>query len=142
MIESVVVPCGSCRQCCRNTLVALFPEHGDDVASYRCAPSPGLKDGRLALASKPNGDCVYLDDHGCSIHDRAPLLCRLFDCRRFFARHSRAERRQLVKSGMVDAQLFEQGRRRLDTLTAAELAAARSAPPPLTMVTATSGTRA
>lgn len=134
MQQSVTVPCGSCRRCCHDTLVALFPEHGDDVASYRCAPSPMLEGERLALASKPNGECIYLDDHGCTIHDRAPLLCRLFDCRRFFARYSRAERRQLVKTGMVDAELFDEGRRRLDTLTAAELAAARTDARAATMV--------
>ncbi len=33
-------------------------------------------DGTIRL--KPNGDCVFLDEHGCGIHPARPLVCRLF----------------------------------------------------------------
>jgi len=40
-------------------------------------------DGRVQriLCRKPNGDCIYLIDGKCSIHGRAPKVCRDFDCR-------------------------------------------------------------
>jgi Fe-S-cluster containining protein len=33
------------------------------------------------LAHKANGDCIYLEEKGCSIHGRAPYMCRTMDCR-------------------------------------------------------------
>jgi len=35
----------------------------------------------IGLKRRPNGDCVYLREGGCAIHDAAPRVCRAFDCR-------------------------------------------------------------
>lgn len=35
------------------------------------------------LARKPNHDCIYLTDAGCSIYDRRPIVCREWDCRNY-----------------------------------------------------------
>jgi hypothetical protein len=61
----------------------LFPEHGDDVEAYRTVPTLMADGGpRLMLARKEDGGCVYLGEAGCTIHDRAPWVCRRFDCRK------------------------------------------------------------
>lgn len=112
------VPCNGCRACCINDLIMLYPEHGDDPSQYETMeivnPLTGKK-GR-ALTHKPNGECTYLGPEGCTIHDRAPVLCKAYDCRRNFLKFTRAERRRLVKEGIVDREKFDAGRKRLHTL--------------------------
>lgn len=72
------VPCGTCNECCRGDAIFLHPEHGDDASLYQTE----LYQGRVILAHKTNGDCIYLDRAlGCTIHDRRPTICREFDCR-------------------------------------------------------------
>jgi len=73
--EETNVPCGTCKGCCRDIgLVELSP--GDD---------PQLKmqwvDGKRCLPRKDNGDCIYLENTGCSVYDIRPTACRYFDCR-------------------------------------------------------------
>jgi len=113
------VPCGTCRACCRHELVVLFPEAGDDVESYDAveirvdeADGPAIH----VLKHKDNGDCIYLGEHGCTIHHRAPAVCRTFDCRLFFVRHTRNERRQWEKRARQKLEIFRAGRERLHTL--------------------------
>lgn len=77
------VPCNGCTLCCRNgDLVRLLP--GDDHGRYRTMPHP-LFAGHLALEHGADGNCVYLGDHGCTIHDSKPRMCREMDCRRIAA---------------------------------------------------------
>ena len=80
-----VVPCNGCTACCRRERVILSPEHGDDPLQYHTVPTRPRLDGTVErmLAHKLNGDCVYLGDDGCTIHDRAPWACRMFDCRKW-----------------------------------------------------------
>jgi len=86
-------------------------DRGDDPAAYRTAVchTPG-KAPYLILDRLPNGDCFYLGEHGCTIHDRAPYECRMYDCRRMFMQSDRAGRRLAVKRGEVDAGIFKRGR--------------------------------
>lgn len=37
--------------------------------------------GMRALQHKFNGDCAYLGESGCTIHETKPFACRLYDCR-------------------------------------------------------------
>lgn len=39
------------------------------------------RDGGTFLATRANGDCVYLCAGGCSIYDTRPNICRSYDCR-------------------------------------------------------------
>lgn len=78
------VDCGACRHCCQGgELIFLHPEHGDDPARYMTtlAPNP-LRDNEpmIALVHKPNGDCIYLGDAGCTIYADRPKICRSFSC--------------------------------------------------------------
>lgn len=113
-----IVPCGACRQCCMNNAIVLHPEDGDVVQSYDCEPwqSPVSGKTELILKRKPNGECVYLGLHGCTIHGRAPVICREFDCRLAFLKFTRNERRRLIKTNMFDQETFDAGRKRLGSL--------------------------
>lgn len=112
------VPCNGCTACCRNDAIVLLPEMGDDQAAYRTFPATNPITGRPCrmLAKKPDGACVYLGRAGCTIHGRAPAICREFDCRSFYRAFSRPERRRLVKDGHCDAAVFAAGRARLASL--------------------------
>jgi len=114
------VPCGSCHLCCKSEVLVLLPDEGDDVASYQ-HEFMELPQGRLpVLKHKPNGDCVYLGEDGCTIHERAPFICRIFDCRRWFLAHSRAERRRMIATSLATKDVFAAGRDRLASLKSAE----------------------
>lgn len=114
------VPCNGCTACCRRELVPLLPEHGDDPGTFEVQEV--AINGRQVpfLALRENGDCVYLGPDGCTIHARAPAVCRAFDCRRFFLSMTRAERRQMDHR----SEIFAAARARLATLTEAERQAA------------------
>lgn len=108
------VPCRGCTACCHGDAIILHPESGDDISSYVTAevahPFTGAP--ALMVAKKPGTmDCWYLGPSGCTIHDRAPVICKKFDCGKMFARFSRAERRRLVKGGNFSQEVFDQGRR-------------------------------
>lgn len=113
MIPLVKVPCNGCTACCRNDLLFLHPELGDIAASYQTQSAVNPITGRegLALKHKPEGGCIYLGEEGCTIHDRAPAICREFDCRRFYLGFTdRAERRRLVRQGFVSKDVLDAGR--------------------------------
>lgn len=115
------VPCGDCRLCCRSDVIMLLPDEGDVVESYEHIVVD-LPEGRGAILKKgADGNCIYLGPEGCTIHDRAPLICRVFDCRRWFLSKTRIERRAMVKSGLADADIFEAGRKRAHTMTSQQL---------------------
>lgn len=74
-----MIPCNGCTQCCKGPLRSL-PLVMD--------PNPGrfetYKVGEMIyLANKPNGDCLYLGDEGCTIYEDRPVECRVYDCRRY-----------------------------------------------------------
>lgn len=121
----VDVPCNGCTACCRNDLLILHPELGDDAAQYETMPAVNPLTGGevLVLKHKPGGGCVYLEAGGCSIHGRAPAICREFDCRRFYLRlvegTTREERRKLMKGGLIGRDVLSAGRRRVSTLPSA-----------------------
>jgi Fe-S-cluster containining protein len=58
----------------------------------------------------PNGDCFYLGEQGCTIHDRAPHECRQYDCRAMFRNSDRQGRKLAVKNGVVPKAIFDRGR--------------------------------
>jgi Putative zinc- or iron-chelating domain len=72
------VSCRSCRACCvdfADTPVLPFESvEGLDVE---------IRDGRRFLRKKPNGECIHLQEGGCSVYEYRPSTCRVFDCRDF-----------------------------------------------------------
>lgn len=92
---------------------------GDRAVDYLTMPAVNPITGKhgLALQQKPNGDCIYLGEKGCTIHGKAPAICKEFDCRRFFlGLGDRNARRQVLKTGLVTKDVYEAGRKRLNTL--------------------------
>ncbi len=67
-------PCGDCQLCCQSTSVASLAPGEEQIYASE------IHLGQLVIAKKTNGDCVYLNESGCSIHEDAPLACRKFDC--------------------------------------------------------------
>lgn len=122
MIERADVPCNGCTACCKFDLVFLHPECGDDPAQYETRQAINPVTGKLGLALKhaKKGGCIYLDASGCTIHERAPMVCREFDCRRFYRdaymTTPRPERRRWVREGLIGKDVIEAGKARLHTL--------------------------
>lgn len=107
-------------------MTPVLAEKGDDVASYDTAMcyTPG-KAPYLILNRHANGDCVYLGANGCTIHDRAPYVCRLFDCRDVFKRSDRQGRRLAVKAGDMSQEIFDRGRELLNAVDSSRPGAGR-----------------
>ena len=97
------VPCNGCTACCKGQRIILTK--ADRGEKYRIAPTIKGNDGKTQwmLQHKPNGDCIYLGDSGCTIHDRAPKACRDFDCRKWFSAFDPAEQ-LLVFNEPLDAE--------------------------------------
>lgn len=100
----------------------LHPGQGDDVGSYqvRVTAHPDTGEAVFLLATKGNGECVYLGESGCTIYERRPLLCRSFDCRKHYLILPRQDRDNLVRLGLSSRAVFNAGRARVKTLSAAE----------------------
>lgn len=109
----VDVPCGTCRLCCMRQRVNLVPGV-DDPTQYQTHKFT-TREGVVvdSLNHKENGDCVYLDETGCTIHDRAPRVCKDFDCRVAYLRLNHATRRRLVAQGRASKAVFDAGKARL-----------------------------
>lgn len=94
MTPTVLVDCGSCRACCHQTVRLI--EGQDDPRDYDQANG--------VLRQRPDGACIYLDDQtGCTIYERRPAMCRMFDCGAWYSKlwmgkYTRNERRQRLKS--------------------------------------------
>lgn len=68
------------------------------------------------LAHKPNGECVYVEEGGCSIHERAPSLCRSADCRSIALTLGFDEARRLHLMGKLDLRVWDQGHKLLEAM--------------------------
>ena len=86
---------------------------GDRAGEYRTEPHPYLP-GAVMLAHAPDGRCIYLGEGGCTIHDRAPSLCRSADCRALALRLSLQEAGALHRRGQLDIRVWDQGHRLLE----------------------------
>jgi hypothetical protein len=103
------VPCNGCSLCCTKGSILLHPELGDDPSQYQTETHPNFP-GRAVIAHKPTGECIYLNDTGCSIHDRAPAHCREFDCRKIETAIGFTATRKLVKKGLLSQLMVIKGR--------------------------------
>jgi hypothetical protein len=61
------------------------------------------------IAHAPDGKCIYLGDHGCSIHEHAPALCRAADCRTLALRIDFDTAQRLHRAGRLDIRVWDQG---------------------------------
>lgn len=107
------VPCGDCHLCCKGDLIFLHPECGDHITDYDYMPAPAPFKDRYVLRHKENGDCIYLDSSGCSIHGKTPIICREFDCRGFVKSLGYTRSRKFMKKGLLSNGVYNQGRKLL-----------------------------
>ena len=110
------VPCNGCRARCLHDMIPLLPERGDLIWTYKHEVVATAAGPKAVLQRGKTGECIYLGRDGCTIHDRAPAICRAFDCRHLFLSKTRAERLALAISGVVSNEVFSAGRKRLKTL--------------------------
>ena len=101
--DYAAVPCGKCHLCCQNTAVVLL--ECDDASSYEYEMRAGMR----MLKVKQDGDCFYLGLCGCAIHDRAPYMCRIFDCREQHRMYSKEQREKLLRQGMLSRDVLRSG---------------------------------
>jgi hypothetical protein len=80
--------CNGCRRCCINDPIALKPGV-DNPKLYKTVKGVGPDAGVTLLKMDKAGNCYALGKRGCQIHDRAPAMCKDFDCRRFVLNHIR-----------------------------------------------------
>jgi Fe-S-cluster containining protein len=104
------VPCGSCTLCCRHQKVFLFP--GDDAAALLAVRGYNSATGKEGwrLQQKRNGDCLFLGERGCTIYERRPSVCRLYDCRDHYYLPAAERRRREAESGPHDKIINARGR--------------------------------
>lgn len=72
------VPCNGCKRCCMGDAVRILPH--EDASKWETVPHVLDKKSRM-LAHKKDGSCHYLGEHGCSIQDDKPQICKEMDCR-------------------------------------------------------------
>ncbi|HXX62239.1 MAG TPA: YkgJ family cysteine cluster protein [Bacteroidota bacterium] len=104
------VPCNGCTLCCQGDAIRL--EDAELSMGYKTEPHPYVS-GALMLAHSANGNCVYLGEGGCTIHDRSPLLCRSADCRSIAAKIDFVTAKRLHVMGRLDLRVWDQGHKLL-----------------------------
>jgi hypothetical protein len=100
------VPCNGCTLCCQGDAIRLTKD--DNPKDYITEPHPYI-DGELMLAHKPNGDCIYLDESGCTIHERTPSLCRSADCRSIALKYDFNTAMQMHQMKRIDIRVWDKG---------------------------------
>lgn len=127
------VACNGCTRCCHDDTIILHPEEGDVITAYetRRVVNPVTGKPAFALQQKPDGACIYLapakegQPGGCTIHDRAPHICRTFDCGRIVSAFGAARLKRLVEAGTFSAAVVAAGRMQLKNRRAQAHAAAQ-----------------
>ena len=107
------VPCEGCVLCCRGDAIRLLPE--DDISQYEIVPHVHYLD-EWMLDHKKNGDCIYLDENGCSIHPRRPLMCREMDCRNLARNITYTNARQFAREKKLPLSVWKRGKELLRKL--------------------------
>jgi Fe-S-cluster containining protein len=79
----VDVPCGQCTACCRSPRVQADLTVDELAAFPDAVHHPELMGSatKWALPKRDDGSCKYLIDDKCSIYNRRPRSCRMYDCR-------------------------------------------------------------
>lgn len=107
------VPCNGCTLCCQGDAIRLTEEANPE--DYLTEPHPYIS-GELMLAHKSNGDCIYLNESGCSIHDRAPSLCRSADCRSIALKYDFTTAMKLHEMKRIDIRVWDKGNHLLNEM--------------------------
>lgn len=110
------VPCNGCTKCCHNDAVRILPH--EDAGKWKIEPHPWMPLA-VMLAHQPNGDCVYLGDHGCMIQHDKPQQCHEMDCRSIARSVTWTQARKLEKRGALRMEIWRRGQELLRQADAA-----------------------
>ncbi len=111
--NTAFVPCNGCTLCCQGDAVKIEKEDtgkGYQVEAHSYIP------GALMIAHKKNGDCVYLFEYGCSIHNNAPSLCREADCRSLALMLDFTTAMKLHELKRIDIRVWDQGNKLIEEM--------------------------
>lgn len=75
--------CRACNRCCYNRRIQVNPHELARLSrKLECSTSEVIAtftvDDGTALATRPDGACVFLGSNGCTVHSDRPLACRLY----------------------------------------------------------------
>lgn len=105
------VPCDGCRICCIGDAIRLLNGDFDDDGNPRFfSVQHPLKETEFMIDHKPNGECIYLDEKGCTVHDDKPVMCRTMDCRNIAATITFTHARKYEKDGLLIFSIWKKGR--------------------------------
>lgn len=96
---------------------------GDEPSKYshkKLHKNPLTGQLQFILEHKPNGDCFYLGESGCTIYNDRPAICAKFDCRRMYKKltedYTPAQLEQMVEQGYLSHKKIQIGKDKLVTL--------------------------
>jgi hypothetical protein len=78
------VPCNGCSECCYSEVIGVNPaiESPSSLAHLDLEPYPaGGAGDPMRVRKRDDGACVHLGEHGCTVWQYRPTVCRLYDCR-------------------------------------------------------------
>jgi uncharacterized protein len=80
--------CNACNRCCRNKAIRVNPYEILRLARRLGLSTTEFLDrnteaGGTVLRSNESGDCVFLGEHGCTVHPDRPLACRIYPLARW-----------------------------------------------------------
>lgn len=119
------VNCAGCTACCSKEWI--FLDENDDPNQYQTQPAPPESGRQYALAQKPNGDCVYLENGKCSNYENRPEVCRDYDCRVAYVFWPKHHQKAMIEAGTLRPEQMEAGKKRQWTLTGKERLALKGA---------------
>lgn len=117
--KSADTPCNGCTECCKNEVIALLPQNGDVMENYDYTTIIDPRNGAeiFMIKRQDNGACIYLGEKGCTIYEKRPLICRVYDCRKFYLSLTEEDRRIMLRNNPEHANEFNAAKKRLNTLS-------------------------
>jgi hypothetical protein len=106
--EDFVIDCEGCTACCRGH-DGVKVDQGEEVRFDTVKDDLG--EWRVRNV---DGQCVYLDDDGCTIHETAPRRCQEFDCRAAIIFFNNVGIDELVREAKLPLDVVTMGRKKLD----------------------------
>lgn len=91
--------CRGCTACCEwgeDTAIRPLLTR-DEAAKFRHT----MVKGQPRLEANKDGNCIYLGEHCCTIHEHRPMQCKAFDCRNLYQQMKGATFIRVIIRGKV-----------------------------------------
>lgn len=104
------IKCNGCTACCRwGKDLAIRPHVTDKEAMSLYTAQDGF--GNRVMAADKDGNCIYLEEGGCSIHPDRPSACRTFDCRLLYQQLESMSGATFIKVALKGAEKLNESSR-------------------------------